>query len=693
VIGYFPPPHPDELLYNIIARLSSMGGFRSQRGVGEDLFASPTATAVADLPHRLGSLVRQVHESTGLSADILIDKHTLWPYWAAFHSAERRAGTRSEMTSLGHPYLSLGLMATRSPWLRYFRYCRVCIEEDRGSEFGEAYWHRTHQIPGILVCNRHGEPLQDSNVEFRDGRGRFAYISAESPGALEGLSTERTHCRSEVLLDVEMRLARGAAWLLANPAATKSGPALQERYLWELALRGEATWNGHLRTASLLDRFCSHYPLEWLSSVGCGLPDRTGESWLERLLHRPQSSQTTFRHQLLIDFLELTPEAIICSENPPPFGSGPWPCLNRAADHHGELTVHGCEIVATRNGSSLLATFSCPLCGMAYQRHGPDRDFSDSKRRDRIPAYGTMWEQMLRDLLSTPATSLRQVSRHLGVDPRTAHLQSVRLGLRSDRDGGCPSPVCQQTVAEPGPRCSIEGYRAEWLVLCQRTPSASRTELRKLGAKYYAFLRRHDRPWLEDHYPPRQITKQIQSRVNWPDRDLAISTQIAVVTERLLRARPPLQLTRTAILRTARLSWTIHKLDRLPTTAAMLATIAESRIDFACRRIRIVAADWNPENAPIPRWRLIRTANLRSDLLNYKEVVDAMTNAISSLNARSPGLKSVEHQVPLIQSTTDPAQEELPSASNAEFPPSVLNCMRNVRTALDVGNSNITCRQ
>jgi hypothetical protein len=154
-----------------------------------------------------------------------------------------------------------------------------------------------------------------------------------------------------------------------------------------------------------------------------------------------------------------------------------------------------------------------------------------------------------------------------------------------------------------------------------------------------------------------------------------------------------LRLTLTAILRAARLSWAIHKLDRLPTTAAMLATIAESRIDFACRRIRIVAADWNPENAPIPGWRLIRTANLRSDLLKHREVVDAITNAISSLNARSPGLKSVEHQVALIQGTTDPTQEELPSASSAEFPPSVLNCMRNGRTALDVDNSNITCRQ
>ncbi|GEM_PF-4361582 len=27
-----------------------------------------------------------------------------------------------------------------------------------------------------------------------------------------------------------------------------------------------------------------------------------------------------------------------------PFGNGPWPCLNHAADHYGKNTIHHCHV-------------------------------------------------------------------------------------------------------------------------------------------------------------------------------------------------------------------------------------------------------------------------------------------------------------------------------------------------------------
>jgi hypothetical protein len=632
MIGYFPPPYPDELLYNIIARLHKAMGFRSQRAVGEDLFASSSATAVSDLPHRLGSLVMGLHESTGLSIDILIEKHTLWPYWAVFHSSERRVKTRIEMTSTGHPYLCLGLMASQSPWPRFLRYCQSCVEEDRRSATGETYWHRIHQIPGISICSRHGEPLQDSSVEFRHSSGRFAYISAESPDALRPQTTQRTFQQPK-MVSVEMRIAQNAAWLLENPTCTKSGYELRERYLWELALRGDATWNGHLHAASLLHRFSERYSSEWLVSVGCGLSRKTRESWLERLVHKPQSPQATFRHLLLHDFLETSAETIICSENPGPFGSAPWPCLNQAASHYGDRTIETCKVSATGNGRSVSGTFSCSLCGMSYLRPGPDRTPEDRQRRDRIPVYGAIWDQMLRDLWSAPEISLRQISSRLGVDPRTAQLQSARLHLHQNRGTVCSRDgTGDRVVQEKAPRRSIDEYKAKWLMLCYQGPDVNRTQLRKLGPRYHALLRRYARGWLEEHSPPRQIPNQVRSRVDWTERDRAISKDLTVAAQGLFLVQPPVRVTRTAILCKARLSWVFGKLKWLPTTAARLASIEESRIDFACRRIRIIAGEWSRNDIPVPRWRLIRAANLRPDLLNCKKVVEAIAFALRSLN-------------------------------------------------------------
>ena len=46
---------------------------------------------------------------------------------------------------------------------KFLKFCPLCLEEDR-NKYGEAYWHRHHQIPGILVCLKHEIALLDSQV-------------------------------------------------------------------------------------------------------------------------------------------------------------------------------------------------------------------------------------------------------------------------------------------------------------------------------------------------------------------------------------------------------------------------------------------------------------------------------------------------------------------------------------------------
>lgn len=39
----------------------------------------------------------------------------------------------------------------------------MCLIEDT-QKYGEPYWHRMHQIPGVLVCPTHGFVLLDSSI-------------------------------------------------------------------------------------------------------------------------------------------------------------------------------------------------------------------------------------------------------------------------------------------------------------------------------------------------------------------------------------------------------------------------------------------------------------------------------------------------------------------------------------------------
>src|SRR3546814_18116907 len=68
------------------------------------------------------------------------------------------------------PYTSL---------FRSVRYCQACVADDRLA-FGDAYWHREHQLPGVIVCNSHGCQLTDSSVCRSSSRDRLFFISLAS---------------------------------------------------------------------------------------------------------------------------------------------------------------------------------------------------------------------------------------------------------------------------------------------------------------------------------------------------------------------------------------------------------------------------------------------------------------------------------------------------------------------------------
>ena len=63
-------------------------------------------------------------------------------------------------------YPRIQRMASSVTTPRYFRFCPLCLKEDL-QEYGEAYWHRLHQTPGVLACPVHAIPLSDSIVPIQ----------------------------------------------------------------------------------------------------------------------------------------------------------------------------------------------------------------------------------------------------------------------------------------------------------------------------------------------------------------------------------------------------------------------------------------------------------------------------------------------------------------------------------------------
>src|SRR5215207_8392223 len=180
MIGIFPDPLPDELLYSVCARFHDRLQFPNRKSVLSELFGTTNSLAIIDLPCRISNLVASLMPSHSYTVDQIICDHTHLPFFGPFLPLERTIQLRDDMRGAGglKVYRRSGVMASRIPTPERLRFCPLCKEEDR-KKFGETYWHRLHQLPGILVCPKHNVFIEDTNARRNSARDCLRFVSAE----------------------------------------------------------------------------------------------------------------------------------------------------------------------------------------------------------------------------------------------------------------------------------------------------------------------------------------------------------------------------------------------------------------------------------------------------------------------------------------------------------------------------------
>ncbi|WP_412026439.1 TnsD family transposase [Deinococcus yunweiensis] len=627
MLTQFSIPYPDELLYSLCARYTRLMGHGNRKLTLEHLFGRTTVTAVFDLPTHLSTLAEHLAPLGGPTASELIDQFTLFPYHAGFHPPERRAQVRAAMGGDGHPHWLLGLISSGVQAPRRLRSCPMCVDQER-RQYGEAYWHRLHQLPGVLICEKHAVWLEDSAVVAPAPVTRHAFLTAEEvvPHGIQGRAvTQGTE------LDVLMDLALRSRALLNEPPLDVPTPALRGQYLQDLATLGLATFSGRLRLDSLQQAFSAFCPPSLLGQLG--LPPVEG--WLLRVLRRPRGASHSLFHLMVQAFLHLDREQLRAGVHP--FGRGPWPCLNRAAPHHGEALISTVEVGYTLNAREPIGTFACS-CGFAYRRVGPDHAPEDALRIDRVASYGDVWLAALRRAWPEATLSLRELSRRLGFDPQIVRAQAVKLGLSVERPGSRGGKVPGSRPARPQQE-TFSGRKqrhwAAWQRVRRDHPDESARGLRSLVPATYTWLYRHDRPWLVDHMPTHLSSQAKQPRIDWAQRDAALSRHLRQAALALRSAVPFVRLTPGRLAREiGQATLLARHLDKLPTCRRALTTLCETREAFALRRIQRVTTGLLESGTRLPRWRLARLAGLRPELLARPDVAQGFEQAWAILEAR-----------------------------------------------------------
>jgi hypothetical protein len=483
-------------------------------------------------------------------------------------------------------------MASRVSTPEWFRFCPVCVIEDH-NDVGEIYWHRLHQLPGVLVCPGHNVFLEDSLARRNSSRDCLQFASAQD--TIRNLPVRHLDPSSQDH-HILLKLARDAAWLLDQPSRGTDLKVLHNRYLNALIHRRLATHTGSIYVSKLLDEFnkyCSPTLLKLLCCKFTGT-DKVKTNWLLRLVRRPKNAQHSLYHLLLIQFLGFSVrEFFQLPEQLNFFEAGPWPCLNAAATHFRELVIQECKCPRMIDGRPT-GTFICN-CGFSYVKSGPYSLPEDRFRAGRILSFGRIWEAKLTELWNDSSLSLSEVARRLGVNAQTVRRHADRLKLSFSSSGRTSKPLSTATQLKDASMLAAwqkrrSAYRSNWSSAVRQNPKITMKRLRQTLQREYFWLLKHDYEWLKRHRPTHKPQRRSWSRggVDWKARDSHYAHVIKASVVRLKSALGrPERVTRPAIARDIGAATLFpSKLHKMPLTSQVLDNVLESREGYAVRRIR-----------------------------------------------------------------------------------------------------------
>ncbi len=568
-LAYFPTVYPDELLYSVLARYHKHVGAPKIMYTLEALFGNQRVIAAYDLPGHIQALADRIPADRGLSADKIIDTLTLFQYFTAFESSSVRTKVREAMRiGAADNHIILGLSAFEIARNARLHFCPECMQQMLRI-YGEMYWRRHHQLPGVLICLEHGCAILRSTVVF-DLHSRHEFVAAapENCGS-NGWTVAMMPLDKDPVLD--RRLAQRNIDLLERPPEARSFAGWTDFY------RGKMLETGLAKSAHTMDQqkfkdefhcFCGR-TLELLPGVMS--EGNFSNDWLAGMVRKHRKANHPLHHVLVQEFLAQR------ASRTSAFGSGPWSCINPLARHQSPAPIK--TFTTHRNHGKTVGVFACN-CGYVYTQ------CFDAKTNmigmPRFLYYGPLLEPALRKLIANNA-GLREAGRALRLDPKTVVRLTQELNIT--------------TVWRLKP--SGKGRHTPRDLVIDNSPKSPRHDLS---------------PTL-----PHRISGNNMRR-NWSMIDSEWAAKITPLVRAIKNESPPIRITVAELERRGgQRGWLLKRRHRLPQTMDALDRVIEDTETFQLRRIHWSINELDRDGGPVKAWQIMRMAGLRStslDLIN-----------------------------------------------------------------------------
>ncbi len=606
MLSFFTDPYEDEILYSAIARYHYYYGNADYKDTLFEIFGSRSAIPSIAFPSRLNYLSDQLTNKI-YSSSYFIEKHTLYPFYSPFLSKKMQDDIVALMKNGGGKgiHAKIGMTAGSICNKEGLYYCPICAQGDV-NKYGDAYFHRVHQLQGVFLCPHHNCKILRYPVTNKES-SRILFIRLEK----YRVESEYMYETDSKTADILIEIAKSAMFLLDHKLHFDN-QVIYKKYMNLLAERSLLTCNGGVKQQKLFKEFTDYYGKEILNKLESNIDPKNDYNWLKLLLRKPKRVIHPIRHILLILFLCGNVKDFFKNEIElaNPFGNGPWPCLNSAAVHYSKNVIRKCSITADYKTRQPVGTFICS-CGFIYSRKGPDKNSGDRFKIGRIKKFGATWEIKLNNLLLMEKFSLRELARLMGCDPKT--IQKYSGYIKNGNPITPPEAAKEQRSTNVTETSEI--YKNDILKLLKNKPSLTRNEVRKYLKKQYIWFYRKDKVWLDNNLPivvPKGKRNSDNGRINWKERDALLKQQVVIIYKTLLQSEKPIRITKSLIGKKLDKTTLIYRCsEKLPETTTLIGQVIESVEDFQIRRVNLICSEYFNKNCILKKWEIEKLAGLR----------------------------------------------------------------------------------
>jgi hypothetical protein len=621
MLGFFPIPYPDEIFYSTLSRYHTYSPNKKTFNSIIDLFGKQVMINVW-WQGNLSVLKDRFPVLCYLDEKIIINQHTLLPLFSLF--MEKKRAEEMINTSVNpeeEKGLLRSLVGVQGLLDKSLYYCCSCIEKDK-ENYGEAYWHRIHQVPGVYVCPYHGEILMKYEVKTTNHQVRLRDINMIEINC----TPEKLDHFNENFIQNFGDIAKDFQYLIKTDIKDIDIHSLLKRYQHFLNKKKLISQSGKINRERLIEEFQGFYGIGILEFIGFNY-----KNLLLRFLHQGNRTFPPIFHVLLMRFLAGSVEQFITTNlldvSNSPFVGGPWYCLNPAAAHYMERCVTDIKVGYSSFTKKPLAVFHCEQCGFAYSHLGVPDSEEEEQKLHRVVEFGPVWEERLRVLIQNK-TELKQISEKLGVQPRKVKQVAESLGIETEWKHS-KTVDSKRRIEE-----KRNVYRKEWLELRAKNKHLSKRELKELDSRVSTWLIRNDFDWFERNSPKKQHQYRMELKRDWKERDRELLQIIKQIISNWNDRDKPVRITKSRIFALVGKSFLFYnRLDKLEKSSSYIESVIESVEDYQIRRVKWAIEVLSKEGKLVTESRVLHKIHLFGKENISQKVMAAIRKGIE--NAKS----------------------------------------------------------